>query len=392
MIISDNFFKNFDQLKKFTKSFNIDHPDNNLFLINDRFSIQEVFALLKEGIADFIETPFNKRRFSELFSRFSDNVDSYESGEIFRLVESELNIVGSSKRFLQFVTDIAEIYAENYPIIIAGEIGSEKFKIAHFFHQHSRFANGKLIRRNFKKFTGDVKAEFQEIAKELNQGTLILEELNFLAKGAEKALKDILSVYHKQKLDKNLNLIFTFSTNKENPKYNLKNNEVNILDIPTLRDIKSDISDLVLHRLKILAENYATEEISIDGNVLEIFAKYNWPGNLFELNNLVDSLFLSVVNENSDKISKKYLPDNFSQKPKTSSGIESNFEIMSSDLKAARAIFEKDYISEQLKRFSGNVSQTASFIGMERTALHRKLISLNIDSENLRKTIKSVEN
>ena len=111
-----------------------------------------------------------------------------------------------------------------------------------------------------------------------------------------------------------------------------------------------------------------------------MFYKYRWPGNVRELRNLVERISILSINENSNNVSQ-LVQDSLSQKNINSSDND-NDNVLSYPLKEAREKFEKDYLTSQLKKHKGNISKTAEFIGMERSALHRKLKTLGIKGVN----------
>ena len=112
----------------------------------------------------------------------------------------------------------------------------------------------------------------------------------------------------------------------------------------------------------------------------DLFFKYDWPGNVRELRNLVERISILAVNENKINVSN-IIRDALSQK-NIQNNSNSYENVLSYPLKEAREKFEKDYLTSQLKKYKGNISKTASFIGMERSALHRKLRTLGIKGVN----------
>ena len=116
--------------------------------------------------------------------------------------------------------------------------------------------------------------------------------------------------------------------------------------------------------------------------LIDLFYKYNWPGNVRELRNLVERISILTINENKNNISQ-LVQDALSQSQKDiqdSSNVNTN--VLSYPLKEAREKFEKNYLVSQLKKHKGNISKTAEFVGMERSALHRKLKTLGIKDIN----------
>ena len=149
------------------------------------------------------------------------------------------------------------------------------------------------------------------------------------------------------------------------------------IEIPSLKDRTSDIPLLLNYFSKKISELNGINETKLDSN-LDLFYKYEWPGNVRELRNLVERISILSINEKTSDI-KQLVSDSLSQK---SISIKSDNNFLSFTLKEARENFEKDYLSSQLKKHKGNISKTAEFVGMERSALHRKLKSLGITGIN----------
>ena len=149
--------------------------------------------------------------------------------------------------------------------------------------------------------------------------------------------------------------------------------------LPPLKDRTEDIPNLLNYFSKKIAELNGISETKFDTN-FDLYYKYDWPGNVRELRNLVERISILSLNENKNNINHLVL-DALSPKnlPKDSDSYENVF---SYPLKEAREKFEKDYLTSQLKKHKGNISKTAEFIGMERSALHRKLKTLGIKGVN----------
>ena len=130
---------------------------------------------------------------------------------------------------------------------------------------------------------------------------------------------------------------------------------------------------------KKIAELNGMNQTKLDTN-LDLFYKYKWPGNVRELRNLVERISILSLNEKKNNINQ-LVQDALTQK-NTSERQDSYESVLSYPLKEAREQFEKNYLTSQLKKHKGNISKTAEFIGMERSALHRKLKTLGIKGVN----------
>ena len=151
------------------------------------------------------------------------------------------------------------------------------------------------------------------------------------------------------------------------------------LNLPTLQSRSEDIPLLIEYFKKKVSEINGIPEADIDGNNSLLYS-YNWPGNVRELRNLIERVTILSVHENKKDVNK-ILSDILNENPKTLNNDILN-NTLSYPLKEAREHFESNYLINQLRKNNGNVSQTASFIGMERSALHRKLKLLGIKGIN----------
>ena len=152
------------------------------------------------------------------------------------------------------------------------------------------------------------------------------------------------------------------------------------INVPSLQSRISDIPILINYFKKKISELNNIDEAEIDTNN-DLLYTYDWPGNIRELRNLVERVSILSVNENNFN-STKLLQDILRQTPDINLGDQKLSQAMSYPLKEAREEFEKKYLLNQLKKNHGNISKTASYIGMERSALHRKLKSLGIKDIN----------
>ena len=151
------------------------------------------------------------------------------------------------------------------------------------------------------------------------------------------------------------------------------------IDLPALKDRTEDIPLLLNYFSKKISELNQIKETKLDTN-LDLFYKYDWPGNVRELRNLVERISILSLNENANSISQ-LVQDALSQKDKLKK-YDTDENVLSYPLKEAREKFEKNYLTSQLKKHKGNISKTAEFVGMERSALHRKLRTLGIKGVN----------
>jgi two-component system, NtrC family, nitrogen regulation response regulator NtrX len=153
------------------------------------------------------------------------------------------------------------------------------------------------------------------------------------------------------------------------------------IKIPTLSERKEDIPLLLNHFMKHLEDHSGLKIKTISSEALVLMQSYQWPGNIRQLRNVIE--WLLIMNRNSSTIRADMLPPEILSNGVIVSKTDDNLDLMAMTLREAREVFEKKYLAAQMNRFNGNISRTSSFVGMERSALHRKLKSLNIHSSNV---------
>jgi two-component system nitrogen regulation response regulator NtrX len=148
--------------------------------------------------------------------------------------------------------------------------------------------------------------------------------------------------------------------------------------VPGLRERRDDIPDLLEHFMHLASEQTGLPARSFGEDTLALLQAYDWPGNVRQLRNVVDWLLIMVPGEASEAIRADMLPPDIGAANAAGVANADGTEVLSLPLREAREIFERRYLESQVSRFGGNISRTASFVGMERSALHRKLRSLGI--------------
>ena len=150
------------------------------------------------------------------------------------------------------------------------------------------------------------------------------------------------------------------------------------IEVPPLNKRGEDINDLVNYFLKFISKELGSKNLQLSSETLVVLQNYDWPGNVRQLRNIIEWLIIMYGNQKDLLIMPSHLPPEILgyNKKKKHDTIINNFSL---SLKDARKIFEANYLNEQLKRFKGNIAKTSTFIGMDRSALHRKLKELNIN-------------
>ncbi len=375
-----------------------------VIMISGHANVQMAVDSLKLGAYEFITKPFASEQLLNFISRALESVNLKK--ENFRL-ENKLfhsfDLIGTNNQILKIKKLITKLSSTDSRVLIFGPTGSGKELVARKIHKNSLRSrepfvvlNGALLQPDnyelelFGSENGDGAINYGFLEKAKN-GTLLIDEVSEIPLDTQaKILRILIDQKFKRingKKDIFVNTRIMSSTSKD-----LKNeivignfredlyHRLNVvpIEIPKLNSRTEDIPLLIKYFQKKIAEINGMPEINI--NVKDdLLYTYDWPGNVRELRNLVERVSILSQNENQSNIGRllhEILNKNSSQ------NLENTDTSMSYPLKQARENFEKYYLLNQLKKNKGNISKTAKFIGMERSALHRKLKSLGIKGIN----------
>ena len=374
-------------------------------MISGHANVQMAVDSLKLGAFEFIQKPFSSERLLNFLHRAVENVDLKKEK---RSLESKLfysyDIIGNSQPMLKVKNLITKLSNTESRIFISGPAGSGKELVGRQIHKQSLRAkkpfvvvNGALLdpqKYELELFGSENTNEttsygFFEKAK---NGTLLIDEVTEIPLETQAKILRVLidqkfrRVNGSKEINVNVRIISTSCKNirEEVDKGNFREDlyhRLNVVPIflPALKDRTEDIPPLLNYFAKKIAELNGISEIKLDTE-FDLYYKYAWPGNVRELRNLVERISILSLNENKNNINQLVL-DALSPKNITKSS-DYYENVLSFPLKEAREKFEKNYLTSQLKKHKGNISKTAEFIGMERSALHRKLKTLGVKGVN----------
>ena len=378
--------------------------DKNIpvIIITGHANVEMAIKALKAGAFEFIEKPFNQERLLNFVNRAVENINLKNKNKEFEnKLFNSYDLVGISDNIKNIKDQISRISTSESRIFINGPTGSGKELIARKIHKESKRQMGPFIILNgalldIKKYELELFGEEKNngsinygALEKSSGGTLLIDEISEIPRDTQSKILRVLIDQKFKRINGNhdvnvdVRIICATSKNikKEIEDGNFREDlyhRLNVfeIDIQPLKEKVSDIPLLVEYFSDKISTNYNLKKLSIDTNN-NYLLNYDWPGNVRELRNLVERIAI-LSPETSDKISniiKESLktPDIMNVPSKNSLFIT---------LKEARENFEKEYLTTQLKKFNGNISKTANFIGMERSALHRKLKGLGIKELN----------
>jgi two-component system nitrogen regulation response regulator NtrX len=397
------------------KKVKVEYPHVPVVIISGHGNIEIAVSAIKQGAYDFIEKPFNieqllvvVRRAMETSSLRRENTELKQKD----IVEHEMK--GESALFRNFVANLNKVSKVNSRVLITGSSGSGKKISARYIHKNSKQAAGNFIHLKcsiFKDneldrvlFGFEDNDGIQEIGalEKANGGTIYLDEISETSLELQGKLLKVLVENTVSRLGSDEKVAVNFriiSSTKLDLAEKIKNKKfredlfhrLNVVPIKT-PDLRERIDDI-----PILAKYFVKQLSLVNGLAFREFADealsflqgMNWPGNVRQLKNLVERVL--ILGDPTIKISS----DELVVDGTNAQDVEAKINLISSELagmslKEAREIFERDYLLLQINRFGGNISKTASFVEMERSALHRKLKSLGINSS--KKLIDPIEN
>ncbi|MBP7065512.1 sigma-54 dependent transcriptional regulator [Ferrovibrio sp.] len=381
-----------------------DHPNVPVLIISGHGNVETAVSAIKRGAYDYIEKPFKSDRLLLLVERALEQARlRRENEELRQRSGGSTEMIGQSPAINALRQAIDRVAPSNSRVLISGPAGSGKELVARLLHNRSRRAGGRLVALNAAAMTPE-RMETELFGIEEQGGTHrvgVLEEAHggtlFLDEVADMPLETqakILRVLTEQSFERvggrnrvQVDVRVVSGTSHDlaarvqqglfrQDLYHRLN--VVPLKVPALRDRREDIPLLAKHFAKSEAHRQGVPERELAEDALLALQSAEWPGNVRELRNAVARLLIMMPGEQRGAIHADMLPADLGATPPVALRPETTTEVMALPLRDAREVFEREYLLAQITRFGGNVSRTASFIGMERSALHRKLKALGV--------------
>ena len=375
-----------------------------IIIISGHANVEMAVESLKLGAYEFITKPFAMEQLLNIVSRGLENIKlKKENAHLENRSFNSFDFIGESPQIVKIKKLVKKLSTADSRVLIFGPTGSGKELLARKIHKVSQrnkepfiVINGALLQpSNYETELfgsenpdGSVTYGFLEKAK---GGTLLIDEVSEIPLDTQAKILRVLmdqkfrKINGKEDIYVNVRIISSTSKNLKNEVLigNFREDlfhRLNVvpIEIPSLNSRGEDIPLLIKYFQKKISEINGTPEIEINVDD-DLLYSYQWPGNVRELRNLVERISILSQNENKSNVGRllhEILNKN------TSESFDENPVSTSYPLKQARENFEKNYLLTQLKKNKGNISKTAEFIGMERSALHRKLKSLGIKGIN----------
>ncbi|MBT5074481.1 MAG: sigma-54-dependent Fis family transcriptional regulator [Kordiimonadaceae bacterium] len=379
------------------------HKDLPVIIISGHGNIETAVTAIKRGAYDFISKPFETEKLLILVERATE-VDRLrrENSELKEKVGFESELTGTSSAITLVRNTIGKVAPSGSRVLISGSSGTGKELVARLIHRHSKRANGAFIVVNAASMSPEnMERELfgveengsvvkTGVFEKAHGGTLFFDEVADMPQTTQAKILRILTdqtfdrVGGDQRVQVNVRVVSATSRNlrdeieagrfREDLYHRLN---VVPVQVPSLTQRRDDIPLLVKQMMLGFTTATGRPPRDIEEETITALQAHDWPGNVRQLKNTVERLL--ILSGDDEAISIDMLPADIMADSEIIRP-NSNTEIMTLPLREARETFEREYLNVQIQRFQGNISRTAEFVGMERSALHRKLKGLGVNS------------
>lgn len=391
------------------KKIKADHPHVPVVMISGHGNIETAVTAIKYGAYDFIEKPFKSDRLLLLMTRALETAALRAENDSLRSkMQGDSEMVGNSQTMTALFQTLERVAVTNSRVLITGEAGTGKDLAARFIHKHSARTSNPLMHLNCATLrperlegelfgTEDNGVVQQGLLEKADGGTLLLDEVADMPLETQGKIVRVLQEQKFQRLgghemievdvrvialtNRDLQVAMNAGEFRQDLFYRLS---VVPIEIPPLRSRIEDIKALAEYFCDTYVSDMGSTPCHFSKSALAAMQSYDWPGNVRQLKNAVEWCMIMRPAGTEDSIKLEDLPPEISNISKNVSkdgdgGIVS-YQLASLPLREAREGFEREYLVSQLSKFGGNISKTADFVGMERSALHRKMKQLGINA------------
>jgi len=382
-----------------------ENPEVPVVMISGHGNIETAVAAIKRGAYDFIEKPFKADRLVLVADR------ALETSRLKREVKAlkqltPSTLIGHSPSVNQLRQTVDKVAPTNSRVLIVGPPGAGKELTARAIHGQSARAEGPFVVINAAAMTPErMEVEMFGVEptnsagerkigalEEAHGGTLFIDEIADMPRETQNKILRVLvdqtfqRVGGNNKVTVDVRIISSTGRNIEaeiaagrfrDDLYHRMS--VVPIRVPPLAERREDIADLVSYFMDQISQSSGLSKRIIGEDALAVLQSHDWPGNVRQLRNNVERLMILASGDADAVVTASMLPQDVgSMVPNMPNG-NGGEHLMGLPLREAREVFEREYLVAQISRFGGNISRTAEFVGMERSALHRKLKALGID-------------
>ena len=378
-----------------------DNPDIPVVIISGHGNIEIAVAAIKQGAYDFIEKPFNIDQLMVVVARAMETSRlRRENQELRRRDVTSSEMVGSSLAFKTLKGNLDKVTKSNARVMLTGEPGTGKEMAARYIHMHSSRAAEPFVTVSsasiepermeevlFGRETPERGVE-QGLLEQAHGGIVYFDEVADMPLGTQGKILRVLTEQQFTRAggtDKvRVDLRVISSTCRDlRAEIGLGRFRQELYDrlnvvpiaVPSLASRREDVPELTRHFIDWFHKTQGLPHRTLSEEADTVLQTLPWPGNIRQLRNVIERIL--ILGDGAGPIETAEIPGN-EPKPETDSTLSLTGTIATLPLREARELFEREYLLTQINRFGGNISRTASFVGMERSALHRKLKSLGV--------------
>ena len=382
------------------------HPNIPVVMISGHGNIETAVTATKLGAYDFIEKPFKADRLVLVADRALEASRLRREVTDLRVRSGAANkIIGASSAINSLRQIIERVAPANSRVMITGAAGVGKELGARAIHESSTRSNGPFVVINAATMAPDtmeielfgaeaVDGRQRKVGalEEAHGGTLYLDEVADMPRETQGKILRVLVDQNFQRVGGSTRVhvdVRIISSTSRDPAVEIAEGRfredlfhrlsVVPIRIPSLAERREDVPLLVDYFMDQLCLMNGMNRRKIGDDAMAVLQAHDWPGNVRQLRNNVERLMILAAGDSEAEISSEMLPAEIGALVPATPGGAGGTKLLSLALREAREVFEREYLVAQINRFGGNVSRTAEFIGMERSALHRKLKSLGID-------------
>jgi two-component system nitrogen regulation response regulator NtrX len=391
---------------------NAEEPQVPVVMISGHGTIETAVLAIQQGAYDFIEKPFKSDRLLLVLARALEAARLKRENSDLRLrAGPETELLGRSAGIAQLRSAIEKVAPTGSRVLLTGPAGAGKEVAARMIHAQSRRADGPFVALNCAILNpgrfeeelfgvepgADPQAQTRRagVLERAHGGTLLLDEVADMPLETQGKIVRALQEQGFERVgggtrvkvdvrviaatNRDLAAEIAAGRFREDLFYRLA---VVPIRVPPLKERREDVPLFARHFIARAIETTGMAPRELSEDTLAAMQAYDWPGNVRELRNLIDWLLIMAPGESRDPIRPDMLPPQIGAAAPAVLTLDRGSEIMTLPLREAREVFERQYLEAQLLRFGGNISRTANFVGMERSALHRKLKFLGVQAED----------
>jgi len=378
-----------------------DNPDIPVVIISGHGNIEIAVAAIKQGAYDFIEKPFNIDQLMVVVARAMETSRlRRENADLRRRDVSSTEMLGASSAFKTLKSHLEKVTKSNGRVMLTGPAGSGKEMAARFIHQHSNRAGAAFVSVSsatiepermeevlFGRETSERGVE-KGLLEQAHGGVVYFDEVADMPLGSQSKILRVLTEQQftrqggndKVRVDLRVISSTTRDLRREIGAGRFRQelfDRLNVVPIavPSLEERREDIPDLTRHFIDLFHRTQGLPLRDLSSEAEALLQTMQWPGNVRQLRNVIERVL--ILGDGTGPIETRELPGQ-EPSPDTGGRMVLGGAMATLPLREAREVFEREYLITQINRFGGNISRTAGFVGMERSALHRKLKSLGV--------------